>query len=201
MPAKHKTRSVSQRVGLDIGSHSVKGVEVVERGSEMVIRSACAVPIPGVKAKSDPRDHGSVVQAIKTTPGTRLMENGVMVGSHQNREVRIPCENVAGRLAREMQRSLRFFTSQYAEGSYLGMIGSATMGGGGALLKGLDLCLEQQGIEITGIVNPFAGFSVDAEAGLQQIGDTAPQFATAMGLAIGDYWASAPAQMEIEFAA
>ena len=383
MLTKRKTKTVSQRVGLDIGSHSVKGVEVVERGSEVVIRSAGVVPIPGIRGKSDPPDLASMVQAIKNlwssarfestqtvlalsadsvyvkwlhleastweqldmtaraaatrgapfppndaivdyrvicshgrtarnvhfvmlaaasssavdrllnaaegaglepvavdispvaalrcldthrkgssplwsgqplahclvgaknttitvvrsgepefartvpvggadftecvaehlslgwaeaekvkgTPGTRLVESGVMVTSQGKDEVRVPCENVAGRLAREMQRSLRFFTSQYAEGSYLGMIGSATLGGGGALLKGLGSCLEQQGIEITGIVNPFAGFSVDAEAGVQQIGDAAPQFATAMGLAIGDYQAGDAAQTQIEFAA
>ncbi|MGC8863181.1 MAG: pilus assembly protein PilM, partial [Armatimonadota bacterium] len=112
------------------------------------------------------------------------------------------CENVAGRLAREIQRSLRFFASQYAEGSYLGMVGSATISGGGALLKGLDACLEQQGVEISGIVNPFAGYSFDAERGLQHIGDAAPQFETAMGLAIADYWSDRPAQgMEMGFAA
>jgi len=175
----------------------------VVRGGELEF--ARTVPVGGADFTERIAEHLSVswaqAEKIKTTRGTRLMEGGTMVGSHESQEVRIPCENVAGRLAREIQRSLRFFTSQYAEGSYLGMIGSATIGGGGALLKGLDVCLEQQGLEITGVVNPFAGFSVDAAAGLQHIGDAAPQFATAMGLAIGDYWSCQPAQAEIEFAA
>jgi type IV pilus assembly protein PilM len=383
MPAAQTTRSILQRVGLDIGSHSVKGVEVVERGSEIIVRSARAVPIPGVRARTNPFDHGSVVHAvrslwssagfqttavamglpaeavyikwlhleassleeldmtaraaaargapfppedvivdyrvmtsrgrtgrnvhfvmlvaasakavdtlldaaesaglepiavdigavaalrsiegrrksagtlwsgqplahciigaasttiavvrngelefartvpvggadfterivehlsvswseaekIKTTPGTRLTESGALVGSHAGQEVRVPCENVVGRLAREIQRSLRFFASQYAEGSYLGMIGSATMGGGGALLKGLDACLQQQGVEITGVVNPFAGFSIESERGLQQIGDTAPQFETALGLAVADYRSSGQAHTQTTLAA
>ncbi|MCX8052703.1 MAG: type IV pilus assembly protein PilM [Armatimonadetes bacterium] len=382
MPTKQKTRSITHRVGLDIGSHSVKGVEVVERGAEIVIRAARSTPIPGFRSKADPPDHSSVVQAVKTlwaaagfgtnavvlalpaesvyikwlhleasnpdelditaraaavrgapfpaddaivdyrvmtshgrtgynvhfvmlvaasatavdsllnvaesaglepiavdvgtvaalrsfdaqkkssstlwsgqplahcilgaksttitvirggelefartvpvggsdfteriaehlsitwqeaerikiSPGSRLLENGTMVTSHNSQEVRIPCDSVVARLAREIRRSLRFFTSQYAEGSYLGMIGSTTIGGGGALLRGLDTCLEQQGIEINGTVNPFAGFSVDAEGGLQ-IGDTASQFETAMGLAIADYAQNASVQMEMDFAA
>ncbi|MGB9619364.1 MAG: pilus assembly protein PilM, partial [Armatimonadota bacterium] len=66
MSAKQAFKSFSQRVGLDIGSHTVKGVEVAERGSEIVIRSAAAVPIPGVRSRTDPPDYGSVIQAIKT---------------------------------------------------------------------------------------------------------------------------------------
>jgi type IV pilus assembly protein PilM len=126
-------------------------------------------------------------EQIKHTPGARLTETGLMIVAYEKQDARIPCDNVVARLAREITRSLRFFTSQYAEGSYLGMIGSATLGGGGSLMRGLDACLEEQGIEITASVNPFAGYSVDAEAGLYQIGDAAPQFATAMGLAIGDH--------------
>lgn len=133
-------------------------------------------------------------EKIKTIPGTRLVEGGVMLTNYNNEQVRIPCENVVGRLAREILRSLKFFSSQFADGSYLGMIGAATLSGGGVLLKGMDACLQEQGIDVTGIVNPFAGFSVDSEGGeIQRIGNSAAVYTTAVGLATGDYW-TVPAQ-------
>ena len=107
-------------------------------------------------------------------------------------EAKVPCDNVVGRLAREIQRSLRFFRSQFAEGSYLGMIGDSTISGGGVLLKGIDTCLQEQGVEIMGVVNPFAGLSIDAEgSGVQHVSDNTAQYAAAVGLAIGDYWTGA----------
>lgn len=129
-------------------------------------------------------------EKIKTMPGCRLVEGGNLITSHDDQELRIPCETVLGRLTREIQRSLRFFSSQFAEGSYLGMIGATTLSGGASLMKGLDACLEEQGIDIAGVINPFAGLSVDAEAGVQRIGETAAQYSIAMGLALGDYWSS-----------
>lgn len=133
----------------------------------------------------------TTAEKLKTTPGTRLTEGGVMIASHDNEELRIPCENVLGRLAREINRSLRFFRSQFAEGSYLGNIGPATLSGGGALMKGLDSCIQEQGIEIAGIINPFAGYSVEAGGGgVQNVAGSAGAYTTAMGLAIGDYWSS-----------
>jgi type IV pilus assembly protein PilM len=129
-------------------------------------------------------------EKIKTMPSSRLVEGGNLITSHDNQELRIPCEAVLGRLTREIQRSLRFFSSQFAEGSYLGMIGATTLSGGTSLMKGLDTCLEEQGVDIAGVINPFAGLSVDAEAGVQRIGETAAQYSIAMGLALGDYWSS-----------
>lgn len=140
---------------------------------------------------------------IKTTPGNRLVQGGTLITSTSEEELRVPCENIVGRLTREIQRSLRFFTSQFAEGSYLGMIGSATMSGGGALLKGLDSCIQDQGIEVTGAINPFAGLLMDSEGGgVQHISEAAPQYATAVGLAVGDYWSGAgQANAVVEIAA
>jgi type IV pilus assembly protein PilM len=164
----------------------------VVRSGEMEF--ARTVPVGGNDFTECVADHLAVswseAEKIKGTPGNRLVAGGSLIASHGNEEVRVPCENVVGRLAREIQRSLRFFASQFAEGSYLGMIGGMTLSGGGALMKGLDTCLEEQGIDVAGVINPFAGLSVDGEAGLQQIGDTAAQYSVAMGLALGDYWSS-----------
>ena len=125
---------------------------------------------------------------IKSARGSRLSNDGTLMASYNNDEFKIPCENVVGRLAREIQRSMKFFRSQFAEGSYLGMIGAATLSGGGALMRGIDTCLQEQGIEVASIVNPFAGFSVDAEGSeIHDISDKATAYTTAVGLAIGDY--------------
>ena len=125
---------------------------------------------------------------IKSARGSRLNQDGILIASYNNEDLKIPCENVVGRLAREIQRSMKFFRSQFAEGSYLGMIGAATLSGGGALMRGIDTCLQEQGIEVASIVNPFAGFSVDAEGSdIHDISDKAAAYTTAVGLAIGDY--------------
>jgi type IV pilus assembly protein PilM len=137
-------------------------------------------------------------ETMKKSPGARLVQGGCLVVPSGESEVKVPCENVVARLAREIQRSLRFFRSQFAEGSYLGMIGDATMSGGGALLKGLDICLQEQDVEITAVLNPFAGLSIDAEgSGVQQVGDSAAQYATAVGLAVADYWAGGELDVSI----
>lgn len=131
---------------------------------------------------------------LKMGPGTRLSPNGVMITPSANGEQQTPCDALVGRLAREINRSLNFFTSQFAEGSYLGMIGAITMSGGGALLRGLDESLSLQGVDIAGIVNPFAGFSVASESsGMQTVGDNAAAYTTAVGLATGDYVSDSPA--------
>lgn len=137
-------------------------------------------------------------EKIKMTPGTRLIEGSVLVTSYNGDELRIACDSAAGRLAREALRSLKFFRSQFAEGSYLGMIGAATLSGGGALLKGLDSCLQEQGLDVTGIINPFAGYSVAAEGDIQQVSNSAAAYTTAMGLALGDYWSSRAADRDEE---
>lgn len=140
-------------------------------------------------------------EKIKTSHGARITESGVMIASVGNEELKSPCEGAVGRLAREITRSLRFFTSQFAEGSYLGMIGALTWSGGGSLLRGLDECLGQQGIEITDNINPFAGLSVDASgSGIQHIEGSAAIYTTAVGLALGDYW-SRPVEIEVVTAA
>lgn len=127
-------------------------------------------------------------ERIKTTPGTRLVEGGTLVTSYDGGEMRINCDSAAGRLAREALRSLKFFRSQFAEGSYLGMIGPATLSGGGSLLKGIDTSLQEQGLDVTGTINPFTGLSVAAEGDIQQLSSSAPAYTTAIGLALGDYW-------------
>ena len=127
-------------------------------------------------------------ERAKTGHGVRMMDGGLLLAMHGGEQLKVPCEHAVGRLAREALRSLRFFRSQFAEGSYLGMVGAATLSGGGALLKGLEVCLQEQGIEATGVVNPFAGISVEAEGvGVQHVGDSAPAYTTAVGLAIGEY--------------
>jgi type IV pilus assembly protein PilM len=129
-----------------------------------------------------------VADRMKMNPGTRLNEDDAAMMLDSGGGLRIPCGNLVSRLARETQRSLRFFSSQFAEGSYLGMIGTATLSGGGSLLRGIDACLRQYGLEAKSVINPFAGFPVDADgSGIQQVGDQAAAYTTAMGLAIGDY--------------
>lgn len=141
-------------------------------------------------------------EKIKLTPGTHISEDGILTVSTDSGEIRVPCEQLAGRLAREIQRSLRFFSSQYAEGSYLGMIGATTISGGGALLKGLGTCLQERGIEINGAVNPFAGFSVADEGGsVRNIGDSAALYTTAMGLATADYSEKKPLEADVKMKA
>lgn len=128
-------------------------------------------------------------ERIKLTPGTRLISDGALVASRDGGELRVPCDTAVGRLAREMHRSLKFFRSQFAEGSYLGMTGAATLSGGGALLRGVDACLEEQGLEVASVINPFGGFSVAAEGkGISDVVDSAAQYTTAVGLALGDHW-------------
>lgn len=128
-------------------------------------------------------------ERVKLTPGSRLTSDGTVVASHDGEEIRVPCDSAAGRLAREMHRSLKFFRSQFAEGSYLGMTGAATLSGGGALLRGIDACLEEQGLEVASVINPFGGFSVAAEGkGISDVVDSAAQYTTAVGLALADHW-------------
>lgn len=163
------------------------------RGGELEF--ARSVPIGGNDLTQCIADATGVswadAERIKSGAGARLIDNAVILASHGSEQVKVACDSVLGRLGREITRSLRFFRSQFAEGSYLGMIGAATLSGGGALLRGMDACLQEQGIEVTNTVNPFAGFSVAAEgAGIQHIGDSAPAYTTAMGLALGDYWSA-----------
>jgi Tfp pilus assembly PilM family ATPase len=167
---------------------------------------ARSVPVGGNDFTECVAEHCGVgwaeAEKIKTTPGSRLVEGGMLITAQEREETRVPCESVVGRLAREMLRSLRFFTSQFAEGSYLGMIGSTSISGGGALLKGLDACLQVQGIDVTGIVNPFTGLSVDVEGiGLQSVSECAAQYTTAVGLAVGDYWSGETAESTVVAAA
>ncbi|MCE5315388.1 MAG: type IV pilus assembly protein PilM [Armatimonadota bacterium] len=163
---------------------------------ENALEFARTVPVGGNDFTERIAEHAGLswaeAEKIKMAPGVRLNGECAMVASGGSGEIRVPCEQVVGRLAREIQRSLKFFKSQYAEGSYLGMIGGTTASGGGALLKGLDSCLQDHGIEINGIVNPFAGFSVAAESGgVQDVGDNAAAYTTAVGLATADYWHAA----------
>lgn len=175
----------------------------VMRGSEMEF--ARTVPVGGGDFTECIVQHTGAswaeAEQIKMTPGTRLVEGGVLVTSCEGQQLRIPCDSAAGRLARETLRSLRFFRSQFAEGSYLGMVGAATLSGGGALLRGIDASIQEQGIEVTSTINPFAGFSVAAESGIQDIGASSPAYTTAVGLALGDYWTEEEVADEVETAA
>lgn len=128
-------------------------------------------------------------ERIKHAPGCRLATDGSLIASLSGEQVRVGCEAIIGRLAREMHRSLKFFRSQYADGSYLGMTSAATLSGGGALLRGIDVCLEEQGLEVSAVVNPFTGLSVAADGkGISGVVDSAAQYTTAVGLALADYW-------------
>jgi type IV pilus assembly protein PilM len=130
----------------------------------------------------------AAAERLKTDPGTRLEDGGVLIASHNTDEVRVPCEALMARLAREIQRSLRFFSSQYAEGSYLGTIGTVTLSGGGASLRGIDTCLTSFGVDVSDIINPFAGYPVEAGgAGIRRVRDDAAAYTTAVGLAVGVY--------------
>lgn len=130
-------------------------------------------------------------EAAKLSPGSRITPDGAFVAE----DIKVACEGAIGRLAREIHRSLKFFTSQFAEGSYLGMTGTASLSGGGALLRGIDASLERQGIEVSGLVNPFAGFSVAAEGkGITDAHESAPRYTMAMGLAVANCSEDAPAR-------
>lgn len=130
-------------------------------------------------------------ERMKCSPNTRLTGVGILNMTRDGQQVQVSCEQVVGRLARELLRSLRYFSSQFADGSYLGMIGSASLSGGGSLLGGIDACIQQQAVEISGIINPFAGYSVDAEgSGVQHLGNSMTAYTTALGLAIGRYWSA-----------
>lgn len=184
------------RAQCQIGANST--LITVTRGE--TLEFARAVPVGGNDFTTCIADalHISRAEAerIKLAPGCRLMPDGSLVASHNGEQVRVPCDTAAGRLAREMHRSLKFFRSQYAEGSYLGMTGAATLSGGGSLLRGMDACLAEQGLEIAGVVNPFAGYSVAAEGkGISDVVDTASQYTTAVGLALADHW-SEPAEQQ-----
>lgn len=153
---------------------------------------ARTVPVGGNDFTERIAEHAKMgwaeAEKLKLTPGTRLNADGILVIPGSDGETKISCEQVVGRLAREIQRSLKFFKSQYAEGSYLGMIGAITVSGGAALLKGLDSCLQSHGVEINGQVNPFTGYSVSAEgSGVHAVGESAASYITAMGLATGLY--------------
>ena len=130
----------------------------------------------------------SVAERLKIDRSARLDEGGVLVASHASTEVLVPCEALMDRLAREIQRSLRYFSSQYAEGSYLGTIGTVTLSGGGANLRGIDSCLKSYGVDVSGIINPFAGYAVEAGgAGIRHVGEDSASYTTAVGLAVGVY--------------
>ena len=92
----------------------------------------------------------SEADKIKMSPGVKLNPNGILVVHNSDGIINIPCENVVGRLAREIHRSLKFFSSQFAERSYLGMVGAVTLSGGGVLLNGLDDCLSAQNLDVAG---------------------------------------------------
>lgn len=177
----------------------------VMRGNEMEFSRT--VPVGGGDFTECIAQHTgaswSEAEQIKMTPGTRLIDGGTLVTSYEGQQLRVPCDNAAGRLARETLRSLKYFRSQFAEGSYLGMIGSASLSGGGALLRGVDASIQEQGIEVTSTINPFAGFSVAAESGIQELGASSPAYTTAVGLALADYWSGDEAEEvdEVETAA
>lgn len=126
-------------------------------------------------------------EKIKTSPDTKLMDDGVLLASRGGEELQVNCRGMVERLIRETARSLKFFSSQFAEGSYLGTTGTTSLSGGGALLNGIDTCLRHNGIEVSGIRNPFSGFSVEsAGSGIEQSVGRAPMYTTAMGLAVWD---------------
>jgi type IV pilus assembly protein PilM len=128
-------------------------------------------------------------EKLKVSPSSRLTEDGTLLVSHNGVDAQIPMATTIEKLSREIARSLRFFSSQFTEGSYLGMTGTTTLSGGLALLKGIDECLRLQGVEVTGAINPFAGYSVEAEGGgVNQIGAQSTVYTTAMGLAVWDHW-------------
>lgn len=171
-----------------IGANST--LITVMRGSELEF--ARTVPVGGNDFTQCIADATGLDWAeserIKLTPGVRLTPEATLVASNDGELLRVPCDSAIGRLVREMHRSLKFFRSQFAEGSYLGMTGMATISGGGALLRGIDACLQEQGLEVASTINPFAGFSVAAEGkGISHVVDCAAQYTTALGLSMVNY--------------
>lgn len=131
----------------------------------------------------------STAEKLKMNPATTITDDGTVVISDENQHILVPCEDILSRLSREILRSLSFFSSHYAEGSYLGMIGDITMSGGGSLLKGIDKALQNCGVNIQPAIDPFSGFSVEArKASNLSLAGLSPAFSTAMGLAVSDYW-------------
>lgn len=190
-------------------SHVIIGARTttiaVVRGT--ALEFARSVPVGGNDFTHRIAEQASVdwpdAEKMKTNPDTMLSEDGMLATSMPNgTEIKTPVDNIVSRLAREITRSLRFFSSQYAEGSYLGMIGTISLSGGGALLRGMDSCLRQYGVEVSKLTNPFAGLSVDADGvDIQQVGDRSPAYTTAVGLATGDYSAQSRATNDVGLAA
>ncbi|MFQ3549619.1 MAG: type IV pilus assembly protein PilM [Armatimonadota bacterium] len=172
-----------------IGSQSTM-ITVIRENELEFVRD---VPVGGDDFTNAIMEHTGLLwqeaEELKHSPATRLTENGSLITSYNGKEITIPCESVTGRMVREIQRSLKYFRSQFAEGSYLGMIGSTSLSGGGALIRGIESALRYQGLEINGIINPFLGFSVTAgSSGIEQVASCSAAFTTAVGLAMGDYW-------------
>ena len=176
-------------------AHCIVGATSTSVGvmREGTLEFARAVPVGGndlTQCIADRLGLGfAEAEALKTSPSSRLMDEGTLVTSHNGADAQIPMGSIIERLGREIARSLRFFSSQFAEGSYLGMTGTTTLSGGSSLLKGIDTCLKRHGVDVTGIVNPFAGFTAEAEgSSVEQVGGHSTTYTTAMGLAIWDYW-------------
>jgi len=161
-------------------------------GRDGALELARTVPVGGNDFTQNIADElkidWAVAEKMKTDMGTWLSEDGTLVALGAGGEIRVSCVSTLNHLSREIKRSLKFFSSQFAEGSYLGLIGTVTLSGGGALLRGVEGCLQKQGVDAKRIINPFLGFAVDSGAtGIEQVGDETAAYTTAMGLAIGDY--------------
>ncbi|MCC6484880.1 MAG: type IV pilus assembly protein PilM [Armatimonadetes bacterium] len=139
-------------------------------------------------------------EAAKTAAVARVETGGTLRTMDGSRTVEAPCEAVLDRLVREIGRSLRHFQSQFSEGSYLGMIGRVTLGGGGVVLRGLDTCLADRLNYDVKTVNPFSGLSVlSSRLSVDRLQNLAPAYAIAMGLALG-HFVTAEDAVELEAA-
>lgn len=174
-------------------AHCVLGAKNTSIGvmREGVLEFARTVPVGGNDLTQCIAERLGVsfdeAEKIKTSPDTKLMDDGILLVSRAGEELQVNCRGMIERLIRETARSLKFFSSQFAEGSYLGTTGTTSLSGGGALLNGIDACLRHNGIEVSGIRNPFSGFSVEsAGCGIEQSVGRAAMYTTAMGLAVWD---------------
>ncbi len=174
-------------------AHCVMGAKSTSIGvmREGVLEFARTVPVGGNDLTLCVAERLGIsfdeAEKIKTSPDTKLTDDGILLASRDGEELQINCRAMVERLIRETARSLKFFSSQFAEGSYLGTTGTTSLSGGGALLRGIDTCLRHNGIEVSGIRNPFSGFSVEsAGSGIEQSVGRAPMYTTAMGLAVWD---------------
>ena len=175
----------SQLWGNQPNAHCAMGATTttVTVGRGESIEFARSIPIGGdnftERVVETARVDWSTAERLKSDPRTHVTKDGILSTYFNEMNIDVPCSYVLSRLSEEILRSLRCFSGGFPEGSYLGTINSITISGGGSLMEGLSDALGSYGVKVRSEADcthsklPFS---------------QAPMFATALGLALGDYW-------------